>query len=274
MPTQEQTRYTETLKDGTRFEMIQIEGGPYQMGNAEKDASDEEKPVHRVTVPSFSCGKYLVTQELWKAVMGENPSHFQGKDRPVDSVSWEDVQDFLAKLRAETGKPYRLPTEAEWEFAARGGIHSEGYLYAGSDKLSQVGWYGENSPDGAQPVGLKLPNELGLYDMSGNLWEWCEDDWHNTYHRAPQDGSAWIDWEDTRTFLGKLFNKAKEPLQTASTKSRKGSFRVLRGGYWYDDARLCGVSFRFFNRPEGRYPNVGFRLACSLQSVGKPSASP
>lgn len=278
MPTtQNKTRYTETLKDGTSFEMIHIQGGSFEMGNAEEDPMDREQPVHLVSVPSFFLSPFLVTQELWEAVMDNNPSEFQGKRRPVEMVSWNDCQEFLGKLNQETGKSYRLPTESEWEFAACGGTESEGYLYAGSDKLKQVGWYVGNSADGTKPVGLKMPNELGLYDMSGNLWEWCEDDWHDEYRGAPTNGSAWIDQRmveqenaspSAKNWLKKIFGGAKDVPEPPAQVYERGSDRVLRGGSWSHDARACRVSIRSSYGPEGRYLNIGFRLSCSPQSAG------
>ena len=178
--------------------------------------------------------------------MGDNPSFFKGKQRPVERVSWEDAQIFIKKLNGITGKHFRLPSEGEWEYAARGGPHKSPYRYAGSDKLKEVGWFASNSHGETKPVGLKAPNELGLYDMSGNVWEWCEDDWHVDYQKAPDNGSAWIDSPD------------------------RGSLRVNRGGGYFDDAQGCRVSSRDFNTPSYRYRDLGFRLALSLQSVGRP----
>ncbi|GAB4429604.1 MAG: formylglycine-generating enzyme family protein [Bacteroidia bacterium] len=227
----------ETIADYS-FEMVHISGGIFQMGGADAEAYNDEKPPHPVTV--FYLGRYPVTQALWQAVMGENPSRFKGSDRPVEQVSWDDCKDFIDKLNQRTGRRYRLPSEAEWEYAARGGMRSEGYLYAGSDKLDEVGWYDANSDDETQPVGLKLPNEPGLYDMSGNVWEWCEDDWHGSYQGTPDDGSAWID------------------------RPKRGARRVYRGGDWFDTARACRVSYRNYASPEDRVNDRGLRLACQF----------
>ncbi|MDX2284268.1 MAG: formylglycine-generating enzyme family protein [Bacteroidia bacterium] len=232
--------FTETLPSGFAFRMIGVEGGTFRMGLPEgaEGAYGDEHPDHEVLVPPFSLGEYPVTQGLWLAVMGgKNPSYFPGLDRPAEQVSWEDAQAFIAKLNGLTGRGYRLPSEAEWEYAARGGARSEGYLYAGSDKLKEAGWYDENSGGETHPVGQKLPNELGLYDMSGNVWEWCEDDWHDTYTNAPADGSAWVE------------------------AGRTGLLRVLRGGSWGLDARLCRVSYRDPLSPGRRDHSLGFRLA-------------
>ena len=226
--------------------MILVEGGVFDMGDRELDSDIYDKPVHLVNVPSFYISKFPVTQGLWESVMGKNPSDFKGKDRPVENVSWEDAQEFVKMLFGFTGKKYRLPTESEWEFAARGGIHpdhSDGFLFAGSDKLKEVGWYEVNSGNETHPVGQKLSNELELHDMSGNVWEWVEDQWHSNYENAPLDGSAWVDRD-------------------------KSTNRVYRGGSWYDEARDCRVSYRESRSREFRSNFIGFRLALSLQSRG------
>ncbi|MCB1194538.1 MAG: formylglycine-generating enzyme family protein, partial [Leptospiraceae bacterium] len=167
----------------------------------------------------------------------------QEDNRPVEKVSWNDTQDFIKKLNKKAGKTYRLPTEAEWEFAAQGGIYTEGYKYSGSDRLKEVGWYDENSGNATHPVGEKMANELGLYDMSGNVWEWVEDQWHDNYKGAPTDGTVWVNQD-------------------------ADAGRVVRGGGWIDRARLCRVSFRYLYSPAGRNDHIGFRLALSLQSAG------
>ena len=191
-------RFIENLSEEVGFEMILIEGGRFMMGGQDVDVDADEKPVHEVVLEPFFIGKYPVTQAVWKHVLGPeaNRSEFQGDTRPVEMVSWLEVQEFLIKLRRKAGRHYRLLSEAEWEYAARGGQKSEGYLYAGSNKLKDVGWYGENSYGETKPVGLKYPNELGLYDMSGNVYEWVEDQWHKDYGDAPKDGAAWVDQEE------------------------------------------------------------------------------
>ena len=175
---------------------------------------------------SFSIGKYEVTQKLWKAVMGTNPSYFKGDNLPVENVGWYQVREFIRKLNAKTGKHYRLPTEAEWEFAARGGNRSRGYKYAGSNDIGTVAWYGSNSGDKTHPVGTKAPNELGIYDMSGTVWEWTSDIWCTDYNSP-----------------------------------RTGSSRVNRGGSWFDNAWFCRVSNRSFDTPDYCGSILGFRLA-------------
>ena len=159
------------------FKMIYVEGGTFMMGANEEDseASDDERPVHKVTLSSYSIGETAVTQALWEAIMGNNPSHFKGANRPVEKVSWDDCQVFIRKLNEKTNRKFRLPTEAEWEFAARGGNKGKNYKYAGSNIIDNVAWYHENSGNETHPVAQKQPNELGIYDMSGNVWEWCQD---------------------------------------------------------------------------------------------------
>ena len=223
-----------------QFEMVYVEGGTFRMGATEeqgRDAWDNEKPVHRVTLSSYLIGKHEVTQALWEEVMGSNPSHNkQGGDYPVENVSWFDCQEFIGKLNARTGMQFRLPTEAEWEYAARGGDRSKGYKYAGSDNLDEVGWYAENSGFHTHPVGEKKPNELGLYDMSGNVLEWCEDR------------------------FGAYSNEA----QTNPTGPQSGGYRVLRGCIYWDFARNCRVSYRINGDPGDRYDHDGLRLVLSL----------
>lgn len=221
--------------NGVSFEMIPVEGGTFTMGaTAEQgnDAYDDEKPAHKVTLDSYAIGKFEVTQALWKAVMGNNPSNWKGDNLPVEKVSWNDCQEFIKKLNAATGKNFRLPTEAEWEFAARGGKKSKGYKYSGSNNLDEVAWYGQNSNKQTHPVGTKKPNELGIYDMSGNVWEWCGD-WSGNYSSSSQ---------------------------TNPTGPASVCRRVHRGGCWRIDARFCRVSYRFRFVPDVRNDNLGLRL--------------
>jgi formylglycine-generating enzyme required for sulfatase activity len=196
-----------------------------------KDCCDDEKPSHSVTVGEFSIGKYEVTQKLWEAVMGNNPSHFKGDDLPVESVSWNDVQKFMSTLNSITDKKYRLPTEAEWEFAARGGNKSQGYKYSGSNTIGDVAWYSGNSGSKTQPVGQKKPNELGIYDMSGNVWEWCGD------------------WDGNYSASGVV----------NPTGPSTGDFRIFRGGDWYLSAQYCRVAFRYYSYQSDNI-GIGFRV--------------
>jgi formylglycine-generating enzyme required for sulfatase activity len=198
------------------------------------DTYSDEKPAHRVNLSSFSIGQTEVTQELWEAVMGSNPSDRKGPKRPVEQVSWNDCQEFVTKLNALTGQNFRLPTEAEWEYAARGGNKSNGYKYAGSNTIDDVAWCTQTTNDsGARQVKMKSPNELGLYDMSGNVWEWCSD----------------------------LYGDYGSGSQTNPQGPSNGSRRVLRGGSWGEGARDCRVSYRYFIVPDIRDNGDGFRLA-------------
>jgi len=251
----EKNRYTETLPPAFSFDMIHVEGGEFDMGGNDQDALNWEKPVHRVKLDTFSLGKYPVTQALWKAVMGEasDPSGFKGDQRPVETISWEEiVNNFLPELNRITaqsrpaGTEYRLPTEAEWEYAARGGKHHSPYLYAGSNKLKEVGWYNENSYNETKPVGLKDPNELGLYDMSGNVYEWCSDWFDEKYYESCHKKGAVLN----------------------PCGPEEGVYRVVRGGGYFDGARHCRVSYRDRGEPGNRIVNFGFRLALPPQSVG------
>jgi len=220
---------------GVEFEMVWVEGGTFTMGCTSEQGGvcwDNEKPAHSVTVSSYYIGETEVTQALWQAVMGNNPSYFKGDNLPVEQVSWEDAQEFIEKLNRLTGRTFRLPTEAEWEYAARGGSKSQDYKYSGSNSIDAVAWKNDNSGDKTHAVKGKQANELGLYDMSGNVWEWCSD-WYGSYSSSSQ----------------------RDP-EGPSTSSR----RVLRGGSWIDYARNCRVSSRHLNAPGFRYLTIGFRL--------------
>ena len=224
------------MVNGVSFEMVRVEGGTFRMGatsEQEDEADSDEKPVHGVTLSSYYIGKTEVTQALWQAVMGSNPSRFEGSDLPVECVSWNDCQEFIQKLNRLTGRNFRLPTEAEWEFACRGGNNSRGYKYSGSNNLGSVAWYEDNSGGQTHPVGTKAPNELGIFDMSGNVWEWCND-WYGNYTSNSQ---------------------------TNPTGSQSGSRRVRRGGGWFYYAGRCRSSNRDNYNPSNRYINLGLRLA-------------
>ena len=215
--------------------MVLISSDTFTMGCSDRNAYSDEQPVHQVTVSDFKINKYQVTQKQWKEVMGNesNFSEFKGDDLPVTNVSWNDVQDFIQELNRRTGKTYRLPTEAEWEFAARGGMNRKNFTYAGSNNIDEVGWYSGNSNNKTHPVGsIKKGNELGLFDMSGNVWEWCSN-WYGAYTNAAQTN----------------------PKGPAS-----GSLRVVRGGCWNHFPWYCRVSSRSGNRPYNRYAHIGFRL--------------
>ena len=221
---------------GVTFKMIKVYGCTFLMGAtpAQIGADDDEKPVHSVTLSDYYIGETEVTQELWAAVMGTNPSHFTGNtQRPVEQVSWDDCQTFISKLNALTGENFRLPTEAQWEFAARGGHKSRGNLYSGGNSLGDVAWYYENSGNKTHAVKTKSPNELGLYDMSGNVWEWCQD-WYGGYSSAA----------------------VTNPIGPAS-----GANRVSRGGSWYFNATHCRAATRGYCTPDNRVGYLGVRLA-------------
>ena len=218
--------------------MVYVSGGTFTMGATSEqgsDAPDNEKPTHSVTLSSYYICKYEVTQALWRAVMGSNPSPFKGDNLPVERVSWNDCQTFINRLNSYTGRNFRLPTEAEWEFAARGGNYSRHYKYSGSNHFRHVAWYNGNSGKRTHPVGTKQANELGLYDMSGNVWEWCSD-WYGSYSSYSQN----------------------DP-----TGPNSGSYRVLRSSSWYNSARHCRSTFRFRYSPGYRDYGLGLRLALS-----------
>ena len=239
-PTIGKANYTPNVKtfyaNGVSFEMVEVRGGTFRMGATSEQISGvnhDEKPVHSVTLSSFYIGKTEVTQALWKAVMGSNPSEFKGDNRPVESVSWDDCQEFIRKLNDLTGQNFRLPAEAEWEFACRGGNNSRGYKYSGNNYIDNVAWYTDNSGDKTHPVATKSPNELDIYDMCGNVWEWCSD-WYGGYTSGAQ-------------------TNPKGPYT--------GSFRVYRGGCWGSHARDYRSSNRSYNYPGNRGAGVGLRLS-------------
>ncbi|MBK8969053.1 MAG: formylglycine-generating enzyme family protein [Lewinellaceae bacterium] len=224
--------------------MVFIQGGTFQMGS--NDGESDEKPVHSVTVGDFYIGKYEVTQGQWRGVMGIDPPylHNKGCDQcPVDRVSWDDVQEFIKKLNQQTGLKYRLPTEAEWEYAARGGNQNSNYQYAGSNSIDAVAWYSSNykttnafgDQKTTSPVGSKLPNDLGLHDMSGNVNEWCSDWYGSDYYKNSPSSNP--------------------------TGPTSGSKRVQRGGAWNVSPRQCRVANRDYYTPNNRDLYLGFRLA-------------
>ncbi len=244
---------TEYTVGDVTFRMVQVNGGTFMMGASDDNAvaDNNERPAHMVTLSDFRIGQTEVTQELWVAVMGNNPSWFNGTgnpdygsnhsqnygtnlQRPVEWVNWNDCQEFINKLNQMTGNNFRLPTEAEWEFAARGGNCSQGYEYAGSNNADDVAWYWKSSsaPPPTQSVATKQHNELGLFDMSGNVREWCQD-WYGSY---------------------------VVEAQTNPSGPSSGSDRINRGGSWFDRAWYCRVLCRNFNAPDFRY-TIGLRLA-------------
>ena len=215
--------------NGVSFKMIAVKGGTFQMGS-----DDGYNAVHQVTLSDYYIGETEVTQELWSAVMGSNPSYFTGNmQRPVEWVSWNDCQTFISKLNQLTGETFRLPTEAQWEYAARGGNKSKGYTYSGSNVLDDVAWHEYNSGGITHPVKTKAPNELGIYYMTGNVYEWCSD-WYGSYSSAAQ---------------------------TDPTGPSTGSYRLIRGGSWGSDATYCRVASRGSSTPPLSYDFLGLRLA-------------
>lgn len=232
---------------GTSFKMIYVEGGKYIMGaqnydsnnyNYDSNAYPDEDPINAVDIKSFYIGKVPVTQMLWKKVMGYNPgaskSLFKKSENyPVDCVSWEDSLEFIARINYITQKHFRLPSESEWEYAAKGGNKSKGYLYSGSNDIDEVGWCKNNGEAGLQKVMSKKPNELGIYDMSGNVWEWCRDIYGH------------YDSNEKNTFADRL----------------KGDDRVMRGGSWRSDAIYCRTTMRNSANPSLNFIGVGLRLA-------------
>ena len=219
-------------KPDNGIELIFVKGGTFQMGKAHNYVSER---IHKVTVSDFYIGKYEVTQKQWREVMGNNPSKFKGDNLPVEQVSWNDVQEFIKKLNDKKGTTiYRLPTEAEWEYAARGGAASRGFAYSGSNTLGDVAWYKKNSGMEPHNVGKKKPNELGLYDMSGNVSEWCADRFDDDYYKSsPRDN----------------------PQGSAS-----GKYRVMRGCSWDNVDAFCRVTTRSTSDPDNRFDFLGFRL--------------
>lgn len=229
-------------------EMMRIPAGSFLMGsplkqepyvNETSEAREDEKPQHHVAIKAFAIGKFEVTQEQWFALMGSNPSHHKGPQLPVENISWDDAQTYIQKLSQKTGKKYRLPSEAEWEYAARAGStkrYSWGDNYLDSHLYA---WSGATAVE-TNPVGLKKPNQFGLYDMLGNVSEWTQDCWNDNYNGAPDDGSAWL--------------------------SGNCSLRVLRGGSWGDDPRNLRTAIRDGTHPTYyRFSGSSFRVAADIQ---------
>ena len=259
---QRQTKkhYLENLGNGIKLDMVLIPEGKFIMGTpeSEQDSNDSERPQHEVTVSTFFMGRYLVTQEQWRTIMGNNPSRFKGDKRPIERVSWNDAKQFCAQLSEKTPRRYRLPTEAEWEYACRAGtstpfhfgktITTELANYRGTDnkEYQWSGSYGKG-PKGeyreeTTPVDkFGNANDFGLCDMHGNVWESCEDTWHSDYKNAPRDGSAWVD--------------------------EKSNLKVLRGGSWNDNPFVCRSASRNVINPRLDLNRLGFRVVCVVTSV-------
>jgi formylglycine-generating enzyme required for sulfatase activity len=230
----------EVMRDPTTgMEFIFVKGGCFQMGDTVGDGDPDEKPVHEVCVDGFYMGKYEVTQSQWQRVMGSNFSYFRkGGDYPMEQVSWNDAQDFIRRLNESSGQTYRLPTEVEWEYAARSGGKSEKWTGTNLEyQLGEYGWFSANSGSQTRPVGQKRPNGLGLHDMSGNVWEWCQD-WYDKgyYGKSPKENPKGPD---------------------------SGEEKCLRGGSWHDDAGIARASNRYGNLPALRNGTYGCRLVLS-----------
>ena len=219
------------------LELVDIPDGCFQMGS--NNVLNDENPVHEVCVKGFRMGKYEVTQGQWRAVMGNNPSHFDRCDDncPVEKVSWDDIQRFLQQLNSKTALNFRLPSEAEWEYACRGGWANE--AYCGGNDAGRVGWYDKNGGRKTHAVGGKVANNFGLYDMSGNVWEWTDDCWNVNYHGAPADGSTWQRGDCQR--------------------------RVLRGGSWDSNVLGLRTTFRLSTAADNRLNDIGFRLLLQVR---------
>ena len=239
-----------------KLEMESIPAGSFMMGTqkAEKDSNDYERPQHKVSVPDFMMGIYPITQAQWRFVatlpkvktdLEPDPSKFKGEDRPVEQVSWLDAVEFCRRLSVHTKREYRLPSESEWEYACRAGATTAYSFGDNAAELGEYAWYGENSDSQTHPVGQKQPNAFGLYDMHGNVWEWCADDWHESYKGAPKDGSVWI--KDNKNYEAPETNK------------------LLRGGSWSHVAQNCRSASRSYYSARNQSYSIGFRVVCVLR---------
>ena len=238
--------YVENANCGLNMKMVYVEGGTFQMGS--NDGSSDEKPVHSVTLDSYYIAECEVTQAQWEKIMGTTvyqqrdkansswPMRGVGDNNPMYYVSWEEAKAFCAKLSELTGKTYILPTEAQWEYAARAGKHNDSSQFSGHYMEDVVAWYESNSDQTTHPVKQKRANKLGLYDMSGNVWEWCNDWYGDSYYSSSP--------------------------QTNPTGPSSGGYRVVRGGSWYNTASNCRVAARDYNTPSLRDDDVGFRVVC------------
>jgi formylglycine-generating enzyme required for sulfatase activity len=220
------------LPNGVKLELVDIPAGSFSMGSADYD---DEKPIHKVNLKAFKIGKYPITQKQYQSVMGNNPSNFKGDNLPVEKVSWDDAIAFCKKISKTTGQKLSLPSEAQWEYACRAGSIGEYYFGGDVNQLEKYAWYNGNSERKTHPVGEKLANSWGLYDMHGNVWEWCEDLWHENYNGAPNDGSAWL-------------------------KDYKQNSRSLRGGSWDYGVIHCCSAYRSRFDAVTRRSNFGFRV--------------
>lgn len=227
------TSYDFKIPDILKIPMVTVEGGTFRMGSTDGDI--DEQPIHEVTVNSFKISPFEVTQAIWKAVMGTNPSGFGNcDDCPVETISWNDIQAFLSKLQKITGKSYRLPTEAEWEFVAKGGTLSQNFNFSGSSTLNEAAWNIDNSDNKTHVVGQKKANELGIYDLTGNVFEWCQDWYNDSYYQS---------------------SPSTNPINTTQS-----NYKTLRGGSWNSTSKLSSIANRTFIAPDKAFADVGFRL--------------
>ena len=225
--------------------MVHVQGGSFIMGSDSDKARNREKPAHSITLDSFYLSKFELTQDIFQQVMGWNNSYYQCDNCPVNNISWLNMQVFISRLNQMTGKTYRLPTEAEWEYAAKGGQNSKGYMYSGSNDINEVAWYASNANNKTHSVGLKKPNELGLFDMTGNLWEFCQDDMVRNAYK---------------------FNRTANPLVEDTKRHAKAkAMKVLRGGGYEFTADESLVFIRDGATNNVRMADIGFRLAMSVQ---------
>jgi len=233
--------------------MVWVEGGSFTMGSDLESASSNEQPAHTVTLSSFHIGKHEVSQALFEELMGWNLSYFPAPDHPVNNISWWNIQLFLDRLNAVTGKTFRLPTEAEWEYAAKGGNKSKGFIYSGSDKIDEVAWYAGNSDNRPHASGEKKPNELGLYDMTGNLWEYCHDDAFS--HPYPTTDRT-------------------DPVEGGFDPPFSKKMKITRGGAYEYDADESQIFRRDGATPNVRLPDIGFRLVLVGEDGPNSSQTP
>jgi formylglycine-generating enzyme required for sulfatase activity len=240
------------LGNGVTLELVSVDAGRFMMGSPDDEGDDDEHPQHQVILEKFLIGKYAVTNAQWEAVMKTKGSatcdkKFQGDLKPVVGVTWHESRAFCNMLSKQIGKNVRLPTEAEWEYAARGANQSRGFTYSGSNNLDKVGWYKDNSNGLTHPVGQKISNELGIYDMSGNVWEWCLDEWHDSYKNKSE----------------KLISNGNKPWSDQDEYSHDNRSSLIRGGSCNNIDTNCRPKNRSWKFANSQYINVGFRILLS-----------
>lgn len=232
--------FRDDLGNGVHIEMVRIPSGRLALGSPtnETGRQENESPISEVNIPAFYMAKFVVTQEQWVTIMGSNPAIFrENLQAPVESISWLEAQDFCRKLAARSQHFYRLPSESEWEYACRASTNTAYHFGDSPAQLADYAWFADNANKRSQPVGQKVPNPWGLYEMHGGVWEWCEDIWHDNFNGAPADGSAWIDSNSSR--------------------------RVRKGGSWSNQSKQCRSASREWHWQSDRYNDIGFRVAIS-----------